>query len=91
MRSDLRNTPIFLCYLANEKKLQFLSILLFGCVYLLLLGYCIFFFLCLLYVLTWHGVNTISGAYTVFGLCFIIILHFDSSRNTFGMDLGTLV
>lgn len=43
MRSDLRNTPIFLCYLANEKKLQFLSILLFGCVYLLLLGYCIFF------------------------------------------------
>lgn len=35
-----------------------------------------------------HGVNTISGAYTVFGLCFFVILQFDSNHNTFGMDLG---
>ena len=35
-----------------------------------------------------HGVNTISRAYTVFGLCFIIILHFDSNNNSFGMDFG---
>jgi len=85
--SDLSKQPFVILRMENFNSCQFLSILLFDCFYFL--GYCIFLMSTLHSYM--HGVNTISGAYTVFGLCFRIILHFTSNQNTFGMDLGSLV
>ena len=63
----------------NEKRLQFLFILFYISNYLYLAS--AFFFYVYSYILTCMGVNTISGAYTVFGLCFqILIIFFASIR-----------
>jgi len=75
----------------KKKKPSILCLFfLFGV--LILPGYLHFFFFLYvyLYVLILHGVNTISGAYTVFGLCF---LFYHSSlrfvpQTIFGMVLG---
>lgn len=82
--SDLSKQPLVILRMRNFNSCQFFYLIVF-------ISLATAFFLMSTLRSYMHGVNTISGAYTVFGLCFRIILHFTSNHNTFGMDLGSLV